>query len=324
MKKSLFTVALFIIAAPPLLFGQHTDDVTVYLRNGSKIIGELFEMDKSGRMTVETPNGTTVCFTEKAVDEIVYDDDNIPINRSFRRVSTVSLRNGSLLIGRLTELENDKLKLETPNGSIIYFTQKSITDIERDEIQSISANNRSRRYEEPIRGGSTFNRYETSREPEPQYKTRGYRGFVELGYSVGFGDYKVDRIELSTSHGYQFNPYLFLGGGLAEHYYHESEGFLMPLFVDFRANFTNTPAVPFFGLKVGYSIGLSSDFVSSGGAYFAPALGVKFKTGYSFAINITAGYTYQSVDVYDYDYYSGYYDDDISLSAFSLKLGIEF
>ena len=40
-----------------------------------------------------------------------------------------------------------------------------------------------------------------------------YRGFADLGYTIGLGDYKMGRFEINTSHGYQFSPYFFLGAG---------------------------------------------------------------------------------------------------------------
>ena len=38
-----------------------------------------------------------------------------------------------------------------------------------------------------------------------------YRGFVDAGYDVGIGDYEFGRFVINTTHGYQFNPYIFLG-----------------------------------------------------------------------------------------------------------------
>ena len=37
-----------------------------------------------------------------------------------------------------------------------------------------------------------------------------YKGYVDAGYSIGIGDYEFGRVEINTSHGYQFNPYFFL------------------------------------------------------------------------------------------------------------------
>ena len=45
-----------------------------------------------------------------------------------------------------------------------------------------------------------------------------YRGFADLGYTIGLGDYEMGRVEINTSHGYQFSPYVYLGAGLGFHF----------------------------------------------------------------------------------------------------------
>lgn len=45
------------------------------------------------------------------------------------------------------------------------------------------------------------------------YLTNSYKGYVDAGYSIGIGDYEFGRVEINTSHGYQFTPYFFLGAG---------------------------------------------------------------------------------------------------------------
>ena len=47
-----------------------------------------------------------------------------------------------------------------------------------------------------------------------QEQGKGYRGFAELGYGIGVGDYEFGRFSIETSHGYQFNHYFFLGAGV--------------------------------------------------------------------------------------------------------------
>ena len=43
----------------------------------------------------------------------------------------------------------------------------------------------------------------------------GYRGFVDYGYFVGTGDFDGSTLnEISTTHGYQILPQLFVGGGV--------------------------------------------------------------------------------------------------------------
>lgn len=41
-------------------------------------------------------------------------------------------------------------------------------------------------------------------------QTAGYRGGADLGYTIGVGDYDFGRFEISTTQGYQVNPYFFV------------------------------------------------------------------------------------------------------------------
>lgn len=68
-----------------------------------------------------------------------------------------------------------------------------------------------------------------------------YRGFIDAGYSIGVGDYEFGRFEVNTSHGYQFNPYLFLGAGVGFHFMssYETSGMDIPL--DVRDEKTDVP-----------------------------------------------------------------------------------
>jgi hypothetical protein len=117
----------------------------------------------------------------------------------------------------------------------------------------------------------------------------------------------------------------------------------IPIFADLRYNFSEGQVVPYFGLKLGYSIGLktvlSKDkqptdgvFVSrketsaSGlGFYIAPAFGVKYMLGSSMALNLSLGYTMQ---MFEYDYYdypnNQHITKGVPLSGVTFKVGVEF
>lgn len=99
------------------------------------------------------------------------------------------------------------------------------------------------------------------------YIPKGYRGMVEMAHGVG--TYSDDYLfKLSTSHGWQFNPYLYLGGflrvGTVEDlfYVYESHGshdfVSRPVTVlcgaDFRIYMSKGKFSPFFGLLVGLNV----------------------------------------------------------------------
>ena len=89
-----------------------------------------------------------------------------------------------------------------------------------------------------------------------------YRGFIDAGYSIGVGDYKFGRFEVNTSHGFQFNPYLFLGVGAGLHFMSSYETKDMdipldvresqvdiPVFANIRCNFSKKKVSPFVDVK---------------------------------------------------------------------------
>ena len=55
-----------------------------------------------------------------------------------------------------------------------------------------------------------------------QEREQGYQGYVEAGYTIGTTDWReANRIELSTSHGYQFHRPFFVGIGVGYSSYFE-------------------------------------------------------------------------------------------------------
>ena len=90
-----------------------------------------------------------------------------------------------------------------------------------------------------------------------------YRGFIDAGYSIGVGDYEFGRFEVNTSHGYQINPYLFLGVGAGLHFMssYETKDMNIPLdvrdsqvdipvFANIRCNFSKKKVSPFVDPKI--------------------------------------------------------------------------
>lgn len=219
---------------------------------------------------------------------------------------TVYLKNGSIIRGIIVEqVPNESLKIQTRDGNLFVYSLNEVEKITKEGL-------------------------------EPSYKQSnnssdkvGYKGFVDLGYSIGVGEsYKrVDRLEFSTSHGYQFNPYFYLGAGAGLNYFHDAEIVSVPLFANPRLNLpTNGPVSPFIDLKIGYTV---SEYVK--GFYLAPSVGLRFDLKDNKALNFTVGYTMQKVRgtyYYYYDsYYGSYYDEyssNVNAGAITLKLGFEF
>lgn len=92
---------------------------------------------------------------------------------------------------------------------------------------------------------------------------KGYRGFAEgalminpdIEYRLGFN--------ISTIHGYQFNHWFYMGGGVglsgADMPHAHNVAMAVPIFVDFRCYFSRTRRLkPFIGLQLGYNISCGS------------------------------------------------------------------
>jgi len=190
----------------------------------------------------------------------------------------VYLKNGSVVRGVVIEqVPGISLKVQTSDGSIFAYQMSEVEKITKETAKS----------------NYSFNR------------TQGYKGFIDLGYTIGAGDWGVDRIELTTSHGYQFNPYLYIGAGVSANYYYDAELFGLPFFAHARANLINNSISPYIDFKIGYSI------IDIEGFYMSPSIGCKIKS-----FNIGVGYVLQKADVY--------YDWSENIGGISIKLGFEF
>jgi len=154
---------------------------------------------------------------------------------------------------------------------------------------------------------------------------RGYRGFAEetFGLAIGSSGGDVNQCkysELSTTHGYQVTPYMFIGAGFALEFYGNGreweEGFTLPIYGDVRFDFLNKRITPFFDIRAGSSVvGIKAFYGSS-------TLGARFCVGGSMAINFGLSCHFQNIKRLSYmEYDEGYYYWIISPG---LKLGLEW
>lgn len=152
---------------------------------------------------------------------------------------------------------------------------------------------------------------------------RGYRGFAETGYSFGLGNEGMNRFEISTTHGFQFNEHLFIGGGVAYHSFHKNgfdwEG--VPVFGEIRGDWFRGKFSPFASAKLGYNTG------DIEGLYFAPAAGCRYAFGKKFGLNLSLGYSLQMADFIELNYDHGQMGINYkkkNSGAITLKLGFDF
>lgn len=217
----------------------------------------------------------------------------------------VYLKNGSIIKGVIVEqIPNVSLKVKTADGSIFAYQISEVEKLTKEEVKSIR--NHSRFYS----GKKHFN----------TDKTR-YKGFFELGGAIGIGDYGDGVFTASTTHGYQFNPYFFLGAGIGADYHFDWETLFIPIFADVRANIIDGKVTPYVGMKVGYSI------FDGIGFYFNPNVGVSCALSPKLGLNVSLGYNLQKADIYYFlsagsTTYSGVETETIG--GVTIKLGLEF
>lgn len=180
-----------------------------------------------------------------------------------------------------------------------------------------------------------------ARQPE-----RGYRGFAD--WTNRIEHHKFDGWSttpyspgISTSHGYQFNPWLFAGAGIdyslrdggGDYYYapkhsYDLQNYFLSIFGQVRTDLQFGKFTPFADVRIGVNA------TSTGTVYFSPSIGYRFNWGRKIGINVGAGYT---LDAYRYEEYKvvdtiyGYQTYiptgkkyNYNRSSFTFRVGIDF
>lgn len=179
-----------------------------------------------------------------------------------------------------------------------------------------------------------------------------YKGFVELSGVAGFGDNRANIVGVTTSQGFQYSSWFFMGAGLGvevamsnsdilasdvgrarlREHSNSSTKVMIPVFSDFRFNFGNTGGISFFAdVKLGalWLIGNSylrlQEGCMTGDAQFycKPALGVRIpvsNVNTRQAVNIGVAYELITSDN-NYNYWS---DNTITLNCLGVSLSYEW
>lgn len=170
----------------------------------------------------------------------------------------------------------------------------------------------------------------SARQPQ-----RGYRGFIDWSNDINTETMwsednrrTVYYTGLSTSHGYQFNPWLYVGAGLDYEYNSLLSSHICAPFVHGRTDLLLGGLTPFGEVRFGYNL------ARNGGIYFSPNIGYRFNWGRKVGINLGVGLTLvrYSYDVYDIAQNpDGYWTTGDFLGTkrdsklfFSFRLGFDF
>ena len=159
---------------------------------------------------------------------------------------------------------------------------------------------------------------------------RGYKAFYDVEYGFDIDDEEKDweggyiagyphcnNFMISTTQGYQFNNFFFLGGGLGLLRYIDGKKTMMPIFAETSINLLNNKRVmPFLQARLGTVVG------EWGGVYYSAICGVRLKVTQRHAVSLTRIMS----DHFDVESFINDQDDGISWFARSLgiKLGFEF
>lgn len=246
---------------------------------------------------------STYSFAQNATESLYLKNGNhvsFENQRTSQFTEVVYLKNGSIIKGIIIEqIPNVSLKIKTTDGNIFSYAISEVERITKEEIQ------KTREYD-----GRT------------KKTLKGYKGFFETGYIFDVNDDNANKFEVSTSHGYQFNNYLFVGGGIGLNYYTDMEKYSVPVFANLKANFINKKVTPFADVKAGFSVG------GVGGFYTSIGLGIRFALKNKTALNVKLEYNYQGYyydDESDNDHFFNWdFLEHTDLNGIGLKIGFEF
>ena len=152
---------------------------------------------------------------------------------------------------------------------------------------------------EPLKGFNTFKKSSGS----------GYRIMGEMEYGIAVDSFKTDFLKLSLINGYKFNSFFFfgLGAGIKIYLVEDDPDLVVPLFLDFRVNFTDQKVSPYLALAIGYSIDIGYISIDGKNHYpleavdllLNPTAGVSFKIAGRSAVNLGIGCEMQSMRFYN-------------------------
>lgn len=282
MKKSFILSCIILLVSCNILFAQET----IYLRNGSVIKGIAIEDKQNEKVKIRTSDESLLIYEMGDILNIV--------KEKCKFTETVYLKNGSVIHGCVSEWKPGvSLILQTRDGNSLKYSMEEVACIEKNNTTNykISPSN-------GIIGKSI---------------SRGYRGFVDFSYHDNFNTYRGG--EFSTIHGYQGNPYLFIGMGLGlcvdyfageyESYtlyngwkYFWSEDIILsiPVYLNARIDIPFEYGGPFFDYKFGidaFNVGLfTADFYEFTNAHSILSVGYRVKFRGKGGINFSLGWKY--------------------------------
>lgn len=229
----------------------------------------------------------------------------------------VYLKNGTIIHGSILEFQpGGNVKVKNNVGDIFVYPA--------DQVEKMSKESASG---DGIRYTSAAASYSNSSSSSSLI--RGYRGFVDGGVDAGrvFDDGYVStytRIGFTTTHGFQFNPHIFFGGGLgwqiqAGDDLIEDFDVLFPIYAAFRYDIVDGKVSPFASARVGGYASLTYDYDNTlAGGYFNVNFGVRIRR-----LNLSVGYEAMPGTFSEDEYHGNSRDYDFGLNSFVFRVGVD-
>ncbi len=149
---------------------------------------------------------------------------------------------------------------------------------------------------------------------------RGYRGNVCIGGGPQFVHHGSTFINAYTSHGFQFNEWAYVGGGIGVDHisnYETSTSFIL-----FANPVLNLPLDSRFSPFVDLQIG--GKFDDDSGLYFSASAGCRYAVNGSWGINFSIGVTLHTNQYWDYsNYYDAYRNIYENPYALVFRIGVD-
>jgi hypothetical protein len=190
-----------------------------------------------------------------------------------RMQDVLYLKNGSILRGKLLELNADTIKIEITGGNVFVFPASEAKGITRENLKI-------------------------------DYKQTGYRLTIENGLLMGHtpkgnsigANQRITSYTLQIVNSLQLRPELAIGAGVGIDAYNTYA--ITPVYLRLHGTLWNKPFSPLYMLDAGY--GFYSHIFNDpndgeGGLMVNPAVGVSIRMGRTSAFIVNVGYRHQEV-----------------------------
>lgn len=151
----------------------------------------------------------------------------------------------------------------------------------------------------------------------------GYKGFVDGGFHGRPMSPYYYGAEITTTHGYQICPFVFVGAGagLKVTPYPDvpsDKMIAIPIFGDLRIT-RDHKNTPFVDAKIGYAVGPNY------GLYFKPTIGYRFDCKGNVGFNMGIGYGWEPASIEVWSFYGDYHNiRHESKGVLSITIGFDW